>query len=163
MVSQRVVADHLDLSSTAVHNLVRRGVIPRGEGRAGLDLDACRVAYLRHLREQAAGRMGASEDLDLAAERARLAAAQADAQEMKNSLTRGNLLPADEVQAGIEMMIARCRAKLLGLPARLAPEVVGLERLAEVVARIDDAVREALEELADQRFEATTEEDDELS
>jgi phage terminase Nu1 subunit (DNA packaging protein) len=55
-------------------------------------LNEIRVAYIRRLREQAAGR-AAVGDLDLAGERAALAKAQRERIEMQNAVTRGELAP----------------------------------------------------------------------
>jgi phage terminase Nu1 subunit (DNA packaging protein) len=64
MATQAEVADHLDLTQQAVAKLLSAGHLPRSEGRGSLDLDACRIAYIRRLREQAAGRAseGAEEE-----------------------------------------------------------------------------------------------------
>ena len=82
------IADHLDLSVRSVSTLKRAGVFPEAL-RAGHDLDAVRVAYIRHLRETAAGRGAAYGALDLVAERARLAHAQAVKAERENAVADG--------------------------------------------------------------------------
>jgi terminase small subunit / prophage DNA-packing protein len=146
-VRQADIARHLDLSRTAVSEAVAAGVFqPVEPGR--FDLDAARIAYIRHLREVAAGRASADADApDLVAERARLASAQADAQEMKNAALRGELLPRHDVTAAVQSAFARVRARLLALPAKIAPVVVGAT-VAQAKDRIEDAVHEALTELA---------------
>ncbi len=89
MATQVEVGEHLGISQQAVADLLRRKIIPSGGGRGSLDVDDCRLAYLHHLREQAAGRLGVGAgELDLVEERARLAKAQADQQEMRNDLMR---------------------------------------------------------------------------
>ena len=56
MATVAELAKHLDLSMARVGQLQLADVLPRSKGRSGLDLDGCRVAYIRHLREAAAGR-----------------------------------------------------------------------------------------------------------
>lgn len=141
---QRDVAAHLDMSTRNLRDLIREGHVPTLTA-PGVTLDDIRVAYIRHLRKAKAGQ---NVDASLSAERSRLASAQADHQEMVNQLKRGELLPAAEVRAAGEAMIAASRARLLALPSRVAPEVVGVDGLAQVVGILDDAVREALEELS---------------
>lgn len=55
MATQAEIGLHLDLSDRSVRDLISRGVLPQSPRKA-LDLDACRIAYIRHLRETAAGR-----------------------------------------------------------------------------------------------------------
>ena len=149
MATQREVASHLSLDHSAVSRMLSAGELPSRGGRGNLDLDACREAYIRRLREQAAGRMGhEGESLDLATERARLAAAQADAQAMKNATSRGELLPRADVTAAVQMAFARVRARLLAIPSRAAPIVVPMTSAQEVQAKLTDLVHEALAELA---------------
>lgn len=100
MATQVEVAAHLDLSDRQVRNLVADGVLPASKGAGGLDLDACRLAYIRYLRGLNSGQVkqqqepAAPDDIDPLAEaklteqRLRLTAAQADAQELKNEVTR---------------------------------------------------------------------------
>jgi phage terminase Nu1 subunit (DNA packaging protein) len=103
--TQAEVAVHLDLSDRSVREI---------EVKLGLGgdytLNEFRVAYIRHLREQAAGR-AASGDLDLATERARLAAAQAERVERANAIERGELAP----MVLLEQVLAKTAAKVAGV------------------------------------------------
>lgn len=106
LLIQKDIAEHLDLSQPAVSGLI---------DRLGIDwktstIDEIRVAYIRHLREQAAGR-AASGDLDLATERARLAKEQADKVAMQNAVTRGDLAPV----VMIEEVLTKTAARLAGI------------------------------------------------
>lgn len=60
----------------------------------------------------------------------------------------GDLLEKAEVSAGWQRMAGTIRARLLVLPAKIAPLVIGLESIAEVEAVIADAIHEALRELS---------------
>ena len=86
------LADHLGLSVARISQLKSAGILPDAP-RGKHDLDACRCAYLKHLREVAAGR--GSRDgggLDLVEERARLARAQAEKVERENAVAEGKFL-----------------------------------------------------------------------
>lgn len=54
MATQAEVAAHLFITQQAVSKHVASGLFPKGDKRGQLDLDACREAYIRHLREVAA-------------------------------------------------------------------------------------------------------------
>ncbi|MBB3103789.1 terminase small subunit [Azomonas macrocytogenes] len=69
-----------------------------------MDIDACRLTYIRYLRGVGSGQVKPAtpgdsgqgeEDLErqLTVERLRLTAAQADAQELKNDVVRGQMIP----------------------------------------------------------------------
>ena len=85
---------------------------------------------------------------DFGVERARLIKAKADLAEMEADGRRGELLPAESVEAAWTAVLARLRARLLVLPDRLAPLCVEETTIAGVRDQIRKAVREALDELA---------------
>lgn len=123
------VAAHLDLSDRSVREW---------ESKLGLPADYTmadfRLAYIRRLREEAAGRATEGE-LDLATERARLASEQADKIAMQNAERRGELAPV----AAMEMVLANVGTKvgkiLDTIPAQIRRRVPGIT--AEVVAAIE--------------------------
>ena len=94
---------------------------------------------------------GPGDTLDLTAERARFAAAQADDREMKNDIARGDQITVAEFHLMVTSAFARVRAKMLALPSKMAPLVVGAKNAAEAQAMLRDVVHDALDEL-----EATT-------
>jgi len=148
MATQKQVARHLDLTSRSVRELLERGVLPPAT-RGELDVDACRVAYVRHLRAAAAGRGAGSGDLDLVAERARLAKEQADQAALKNAQLRGELIPAADHEESLIALASGVALRIRAVPTRAAPEV----RLATTDREAEELLRrfidEALEELAD--------------
>ena len=106
MLIQQEIADHLDMSQQAASQWLDR----LGIDWKSATLDDIRVAYIRLLREQAAGR-AASGDLDLATERAGLAKAQRERIEMQNAVTRRELAPV----MLIEEVLAKAGSKVAGI------------------------------------------------
>ena len=150
MSTQVEIAEHLDLSQQAVSQLIAAGVLPNATRRGGLDKDVCRIAYVRHLREVAAGRASeaaAAEGLDLVEQRARLAAAQADGQEMKNRTMRAELIPRPAMVSVMQASFTNCRARLLAIPTKAAPSLLGLTSLAAIRDKLTELVHDALAEL----------------
>jgi terminase small subunit / prophage DNA-packing protein len=154
LATQAEIAAHLFMSIAEVSKLAASGVLPKPAKRGEYDLNACREAYIRNIREIAAGRKAAPVDpddkdapLDLVTERARLASEQADAQSMKNAVTRGELIPKADVVAGMQTSFVRVRARLLSLPTKVAPLIIGTTSLTEVVEKLTDLINEALAEL----------------
>jgi len=148
MATQQEVADHLDVSDRTVRELIEKSILPDA-GRGMLDLDACRVAYLRHLREIAAGRGGAAEQESLSTERARLAAEQREHYALRNAAARRELLPRTAVTLAVTGTFQRVRDKLMLLPDRMAGPLARLADPAVVRQRLADAIGGALAELAE--------------
>jgi phage terminase Nu1 subunit (DNA packaging protein) len=139
----------LDVSEETVRQLKQRAVIP-GAPRGQMDLDLCRVAYLRHLRERAAGRASeASEDdgFDLVSERARLAKEQADHWATRNAQIRGDLAPPADITLAVRGLIELSKARLMRVPAKVAQGDGALRTL------IADAIEDALSDLTRTRVE----------
>jgi phage terminase Nu1 subunit (DNA packaging protein) len=88
--TQQEIAEHLDMSDRNLRDLLQS---------VGLDhkqaaMSEIRVAYIRRLREQAAGRMGGEMGgLDLVQERAALAREQREGQAIKNAVARREYAP----------------------------------------------------------------------
>lgn len=76
---------------------------------------------LRAMTKQ--GRSDDPEALDLTTERARREKAAADRLEMQNAVMRGELLPRADVDAAVIEDCSRVRARLLGIPSKVAPLV----------------------------------------
>lgn len=126
-----------------------------------VSLDEVRVAYIRRLREIAAGR-AALGDLDLATERARLAREQADKIAMQNAVTRGELTSTvvlEQVLASAASKIAGILDAIPGLVRRRVPLLQSgdIDMIAGEVAKarntvaamsLVDLVEEAVEEAA---------------
>ena len=157
MATQTDIATHLDLSDRSVRELLDKGVLPNAR-RGALNLDQCRVAYIRHLREMAAGRgTGPSAD-DLTAERARLAREQADHYALKNAALRLELLPRADITRAVSAAFQIVRDRLTSLPVRLAGPLARLSEPADVRVRLADAVNGVLVELSEERVVSTAEE-----
>lgn len=94
------------VSRQAIGELVKRGVLNMSEPAS-----QCLVRYCAHLREVAAGRASGDDNLDLVAERARLASEQADKIAMQNAITRQELAPVHV----LEDVLTRSATKVTGI------------------------------------------------
>ena len=142
MAARHTVAAHLDLSTTALRGLIEAKVIDDAEP-GELDLDAARINYIRHLRSRASGRSGDS----LSRERARLAGEQADRAARENKLASAQVIERADVLAVLTAGFSAVRSRMLGIPTRAAPLVVGLP-VNEVRAKLVEEVEAACEDLA---------------
>jgi phage terminase Nu1 subunit (DNA packaging protein) len=148
-VDAAAVSAWIGASERTVRDLAGRGIIVRvGLGR--YSLRASVAGYIAHLREIAAGRGSATGPgaLDLVSERARLAAAQADYQEMRNDQLEGSVVPVEEVARQIGEDYSRVRTRLLAIPSETAARVQRAKTAPEAEAIIREVLYEALEELS---------------
>jgi phage terminase Nu1 subunit (DNA packaging protein) len=117
-MSQADFASLVGISQPAVSQLLSRGIIKGNSVREWV------LDYCTHLREIAAGRAGKQGDgLDLVSERARLAKAQADAQEMKNLTDRRELIRATDLEPRLAAAYITAREMWLDAVPRLAREL----------------------------------------
>lgn len=118
MLTQVGIGNHLDMDQSTVSRLC---------DELGIDwrnstLDQVRIAYIRRLREMAAGR-ATTGDLDLAGERARLAKEQADRVAMQNAVTRGELAPVSLIEEVLCKAAARVAGILDAIPGMIRRRV----------------------------------------
>ena len=107
LIGTRDLAAHLDVSDRTVRGLVERGII-HAAAPGQYRRDAARVGYIRHLREQAAGRAAGAT-----AERERLLRAQAERLERANRVAAGEVIPVREVETAWTQVVAEIRAHVL--------------------------------------------------
>ena len=145
IMTEAELASLLGLSVSRIRSLATEGVLPRSS-RGRFDVRACLRIYLDRLRESAAraGRPIAAGSDEYKAERLRLTRAQAEAQEIKNRLSAGYLVPVDSVRREWVTVATDLRAQILAIPARVASRMA-LSRDAAV--SLEDELRAALEEL----------------
>jgi len=101
-------------------------------------------AYARELK-------GGDDVLDYTQERARLAAAQANKQELEGKILSGELVRASDVVDDVGTCVTNAKARLLGIPSKAAAIGEGMTR-AELEDTLTDMVNEALNELAATSF-----------
>jgi phage terminase Nu1 subunit (DNA packaging protein) len=140
LLIQLDIAEHLDMSQAAVSTLMAE----LGIDWKTTELDQIRVAYIRRLREQAAGRAAAG-DLDLATERAMLAREQRVRIEMQNAVTRGELAPViliEEVLTKAASKVAGVLDAIPGMIRRRVPLLTAgdIELIAGEIAKARNSV-----------------------
>ena len=147
MANQQEVGEHLSLTKQYVSNLVSQGILPKGIGRGGMDVDACRKAYIDYLRQRARLHLKDVPN-DINEEKLRLTKNQADHKEIEVAVLSNKLVHAEDVIDTWQNFIANCRSKLLNIPAKVTHQVLGLKSYSDVEDLITTEVHDALNELA---------------
>ncbi|WHZ36630.1 DNA packaging protein [Sagittula sp. MA-2] len=142
VVSAAELGEWLGIAPNRIHALGRDGILPRVEGTR-YPLRAAVVAYCDHARALARGKQ---VDAELAAEKLRLAKANAEKVETANAKLRGELIPAAEVEREWAAVLRGVRAAMLAVPSRVAQTAGHLT--PHDINAIDREVRDALEEAA---------------
>lgn len=78
----------------------------------------------------------------------RKAIADAQLAELKLERERGNLIPLALHGERLARILERVRARLVAIPGKVAPQLIGVETAPAAQALVNDAVSEALEELS---------------
>lgn len=144
MVSAAVLAEWLGLTPNRVSTLARDGILPRGDDNL-FPLRASVRAYADHAR---AGALGRRADVDLTAQKLRLATENADKLALQNAKARGDLASLTDVERAWAGILRDVRAALLALPSRAAARLGHLS--AHDVKTLDSEVRAVLEELSNE-------------
>ena len=143
MASLDDCANHLGIQQPTLTRLIKEGIIDK-QDRGKYEVDAVRLQYLKHIRNLAGNN---NNNLELGAERARLAKEQADAKEMENAVERGDLVYIEKVARQFEQQLTKARNKLLAAPTKVAAEAHAAATVKEVREIIEAAIIEALDEL----------------
>ena len=133
--------------------------LPGGRYRLGEAVAAYAAILRRAAGVETPGQDGGGvSGADLDAARVRLITAQAEAREMLNAQMRGEAILAEDLEAVAGALCDAVRAKVLALPTRAAPLVLGLKTLPEVRDVLTGLAHETLADLAAAAI-VTTEED----
>ena len=156
MATAAEVGDYIGLSDRRVKELRASGVLPGGKGE-DYDIKACVRAYCAHIRpaagRNAAGGSASASGLDQA--RIEVLNEQRDRLAMLNAQMRGETVLAEDVENVVGAYADAVRAKVLALPTRAAPLVLGLASLAEVRDKLTELAHDACGDLAAREIVST--------
>jgi hypothetical protein len=144
-VTAAAVAEHLALSRTYVLKLVSERVIERlPDGR--FDLDACRYAYLKWLRDPV--RRSVRTEAEAAHVQAKVELLQVRLLEKRRTLVL-----REDVNELIDTIVGILLQHLSGMAARCTRDLVIRRNIDEVVLQIRREISEACSKMADERGE----------
>jgi phage terminase Nu1 subunit (DNA packaging protein) len=143
------VASALNLEKRRVQQLVKEGM-PR-EAHGQYDPVKCMLWYIRYLQNALEKKTVPTLEggfVGERGERVRLLRSQADLSEMELARQRSLVISIADYDRTLADLILTTKSRLMAIPARVAPEVVGETSRLMVVAKIEKAVKEALAYLA---------------
>lgn len=147
-VNRKGIAELQGVSLPTIDAWVREGmpVAEKGGRGVGYKFNPAAVTEWRIDRETKKSRAAKGKQSESELKRRKLAA-EADMQELKTALFREELCKQDDLVADIQNDLAKVRARLLAIPNRAAPAVVGGDE-REARKTLTDLIHEALDELS---------------
>jgi phage terminase Nu1 subunit (DNA packaging protein) len=147
LVGISLIAERLKLTPRRIQQLAGEG-LPRVT-RGKYDVDQVLDWYIAKLERQLAGETDEEgETAKRYKEELRLLSARADQQELDLAARRRELVSIADVQKEMTDLVATTKARILTVPARLAPELLSEQSRVMVQAKIEKALKEALAHLA---------------
>jgi hypothetical protein len=150
-VFPNTIAALLNISERSVSQLRDQHEIEtNAEGKYPL-VETVAKAFEHSRKSRGRGRPATTDDPEnpLVAEQIRKVKAQADAYELKNEVTRRNLIPRDDVVEGMRSAFQHARARILALPKKAAPAIVGETSIVAIEKALEDHVAEVCADLAE--------------
>jgi phage terminase Nu1 subunit (DNA packaging protein) len=143
------VARALNLKERRVQQLANEGM-PR-EARGQYDLVKCMLWYIRYLQHALEKKSVPTSDggfVQEREERVRLLRADADLREIELAKQRGQLVALPDIEATLTDLVLTTKARIMAIPPRLAPELLGETSRTMIQAKLEKACKEALAYLA---------------
>lgn len=155
-VNRAGLADVLGRSENTITNWLSEGMprVSAGVVRGKSDeYDTAEVIRWLVARESGSNAIGEDgEVISFEAERARLTKEQADKVAMDNAVKRGDLMSVTEVAKHWAGLVVNAKTRLLSIPTKAAPLVIGARSLPVAREIIERFVVEALNELVSADF-----------
>jgi phage terminase Nu1 subunit (DNA packaging protein) len=149
IVNKRELAEVFGVSPQAIDGWLSRGcpVLEKGAPLVGYKFDTAAVAEWRaeqRVSEAIGGNKPASQEDAFQ----RKTAAEAALAELKLARELGQLVTLEDVERVWQNLAAMCRARMLAIPSNIARLAFSAESVDEARAIIENAIHEALNELA---------------
>jgi phage terminase Nu1 subunit (DNA packaging protein) len=152
LVDVKKIASELDLTSRRIQQLVTEG-LPR-DRRGRYDVQKCFHWYVRYVHAAIhQKKVSVASDAVYASEREerlRLLRADADLRELELAKQRSQLISIDDFDAVLTDLILVTKARIMSIPPRVAPDIVGETSRLIIQGKLDKACKESLSYLAKQ-------------
>ena len=144
IVTTKEISEILNLSDRRIRQLASEDALVRiGHGK--FDLPASIQAYIEYVinRDKSDG------ELDKTTEEALWTRARRKKTELDLQIMQGELHRSEDVKLVMNDMLGSFRARLLGLPTKIAPQLIKKDEIPVIKQILKEAVLEVLDELSD--------------
>lgn len=144
IVSTQQISEILGLSPRRIQQLTREGALVKcGHGK--YDLPFSIKAYIESQLEK----VTPDDEIDNGVETALWTRARREKTELEVKIIKGELHRSKDVERVMNDMLGAFRARLLALPSKMAPQLLGETEIPIVKDKLKMAVYEAMNELSD--------------
>jgi phage terminase Nu1 subunit (DNA packaging protein) len=150
-VSTSDLAEILGLTDRRIRQLAKKEILLQPK-RGKFNLSNAVQEYIKFLRTGEGtlrGNPEVAKDASYNDERTKLTRIQREQAELKLAVARGELHKAKDVKQIVGGMIMVTRSRLLDLPNKVAPNIVGKKDLDDIKAVLEEEIELALQSLAD--------------
>lgn len=149
IVNSIVLGNCWGVTDRRVRQLREEGIISE-VARGKYDLINCTKKYCEYLRQQVnANNDGKEVKLNYDTEKALHEKVKREKAELQFKVMKGELHRSEDVESVMTDMITRAKTKLLGIPPRVSPLILGYKDISKVQLILQTHIEEALNELAD--------------
>ena len=150
VVSTKVVADMLDVTSRRVGQLCEEGILTKVKNGSFLLVPTIRN-YIRYLKTKNDTERPADGDIaeEFSKEHTLLERAKREKAELEVALMKGNVHASEDVEREMTKMLGAFRARVLAIPSKLAPRVAIIDDATKIEDMIRSEVYSALKELSE--------------
>ncbi|WP_035387842.1 hypothetical protein [Exiguobacterium sp. NG55] len=143
-VTTAEISEIFGISTRRVQQLAKDGVFVR-VGHGQFDLLASINSFIEYRLDDT------KEEgvLDKSTEEAMWTRARRQKTELELQIMRGDLHRSEDVRRVMNDMLGAFRARILSIPSKFSPQLVGLTEIPPIKVVLKQAVHEALEELSD--------------
>lgn len=144
IVTTSEISEIFGISTRRVQQLAKDGVFVR-VGHGQFDLPASVNSFIEYRLDDT------KEEgvLDKSTEEAMWTRARRQKTELELQIMRGDLHRSEDVRRVMNDMLGAFRARILSIPSKFSPQLVGLTEIPPIKMVLKQAVHEALEELSD--------------
>lgn len=145
IVTTKQISEILGLHARRIQQLTQEGALIR-VAHGKYDLPRSVKTYIDYSIEKI---MVVSDELDNNVETAKWTRARREKTELEVKIIKGALHRSIDVERVMNDMLGAFRARILSLPTKIAPQLVGIPDIPEIKEKLKDAVYEAMNELSD--------------
>jgi phage terminase Nu1 subunit (DNA packaging protein) len=145
IVTTEQISEILGVTTRRIQQLAKENALVR-VAHGKYDLPASIQKYIEYMT---VADILPDGELDKAQEEAKWTQARRKKTELELQIMKGELHRSEDVQLVMSDMLGNFRARLLAIPSKIAPQLLGLTDILTVKEMLKEAVYEAMNELAD--------------
>lgn len=145
-VNQKTLAAALGISSRQVRNLREQGMFEFAPGTKKYDLTRCVNEYIEF---KVKAEIGGGTSIIKEKEQAEHEHLKKEITKIKLRKLRKEVHEAADVEMFLNEMLLNFRARLLSVPGKIAPQILGVSDINAIIKALDEEMIQTLEELSE--------------